>query len=203
MYIAGSQATNSKFNSNRVSHSSICDPRGRATSATVSSPFPIGPAWVFIPGTGFTPCWNATESISSESTIFTIEQPDAVVWPRGLVELRQIDYGDSSQPDFITAAGASFNSGQGTVKYTDAVDDVPDYPIEPTPNGGAGLVQVWNCMVYNIDGFYGELEGVFWFSGSGAGAAAQDEIVIGTDRYLVFLAGTRTSESAFFAIKKA
>lgn len=201
MFICGSQATKSKYNSNRISHSSIADPRTRSTSGTGADP--QGPGWTYVPGTGFVLAYNAYELSSSESTIGLTSQPPTVVWPTGMQFLSSgtSGYGNGSIFE-VEARGVSYTSLHMTEDYKSPIDETPNFPIVPTPNSGGDLTQVWNCMSYNLLGFYGELQGVFWFSGTANGASAQDEIVIGTDRYLVFLAGTRTGDTAFWCIKK-
>ena len=189
---ASSPVPNARFTTTRVSHSGFADPRSKEHLNSVG-PTVLGPAYVRIPGGSWAVVANAYEEDTDEAAL--VEQNFRVVWPTGNC---LTTFGTASSD----ANGAGYNGTYTTRLIKSAVSEVPTLQLHPTPGTPNDQIPLIPLMAYANDAFYGELSGCFWTTGYGSAIAAEDEIVQGNDRYLVFQNGPRTAETALFAVKK-
>jgi len=116
------------------------------------------------------------------------------------------------QPSNLKWAGDASSTYHGGVFIPTSTVD-PSIKLYPTPDsGGDKRVLVPATIISSSQsddnpysqvthiGVHGELDNVYWVTGV-LGVSSEDTIATGTDRYVIFQNGNRTSEWGFMAIK--
>jgi len=193
--IAGScSQKNTRFNSTRACHTSIIDPRAKATA---TSPTTSGASMMFRMTDGYWyDVYNARENSGVATTAMTAQEVNNVS-PTG--DMAYSPPNTTPTADNISNLGA-FEWNQ----FKKPDNSTPNYELRPTP-GSSNATPFFPCLVMLTspsEQFPGELAGVFWFSKAGTSIVPEDEFVIGTDRYLIFSAANNTNNWDYFCIKK-
>ena len=200
--IAGSTAhPDTRFNSTRVSHSSIADPRGYDPGNTGTN----GPIQVRDKAGVWRTIQNAYEGNANAITYVN----GRVMFPVGIVSTTSAVINDP--------ADRWFSPSSAILKFTDmtrhatlASGDEVNRLYKSNDSGG-DKAALFPCTPLsapdtNEHEIYGELDDVFCVSAApgitGASIASEDTITVGADTYHVFQGANRTDSYAFCAVKQ-
>lgn len=189
MAIIGCSSTSIRLPSETgISLSGIVDPIGHTSSA-------VGPAFIRDPGGSWKIIKNS-EEIGGGARNYT---SDLNLFPAGSVDNGGAGFNpqDFSGGAYTTRTFVPVTGSPGTVTIRHA--QIPD-----SPNHRSILFPTMIVERTPVQQAYGELADVYWVStlGNVTNLVAEDLIVSGTDRYIVFQQANRSDLHAHFAVKE-
>lgn len=195
LLIAGScSQKGTRFNSTRGCHTSIADPRQKETA---TSPAVSGASMMFRMTDGF---WydiaNSRESSGAANSTLELVEVNTVL-PTGDLPFTEPN---STPVDNNISMRGTFQFDQ----IKSPIGSSPNFQLRPTP-GSTAATPFFPCLLTLSDPseqFPGEIAGLYWMTKAGTAIVAEDEFVIGTDRYLIFNGANQTNDWDYFCIKK-
>lgn len=200
LYIAGSCAQkDTLFNSSRGCHTNFIDPRSKDDGASDSASSAV---FKYVDGNWYSIA-NAAEDTGVATTSLVLRSTN-VVNPTGTQNEDMAT--KTAENTFLSNPNeASGKDPQFWSVYKSPTNASPTYQLRPTPDTPDDKTPFWPCMISMTSpatNFAGEIPGAYWLTKAGSSITAEDEIVVGTDRYLVFSSANQTDDWNYFAVKK-
>lgn len=200
LYIAGSCAQkDTLFNSSRGCHTNYIDPRSKDDGLTDSNSSAV---FRYVDGNWYSIA-NAAED-TGVATTSLVARSSNIITPTGTHNVstatQTADTYFLSNPNETSGKDPQYWSA-----YKSPVNASPTYQLRPTPDTPSAVTPFWPAMITMTSpatNFAGEVPISYWLTIAGSSITAEDEIVVGNDRYLVFSSANQTDDWNYFAVKK-